>query len=231
VGAVTLLPSEDFGVRGHPGKPYDVNDICAAPGCGTKTAHCHHLWPRSFLRSQPYEWVELPDGTVIGNRIGLCFSHHEQVTGGPGGHRARISFRAGLFWWTPMPEEDLGWTGLGPIDPQPPGVPTHVEAPPADDASTNGACPTCGHVKHRVKQPRRKSKTWTIDVPDDAEVGSEILDDWVDEIAFVLGLDDERSRLRRYHALVVTLAWAMQSKEQFLREIRTASERIRAEAP
>src|SRR4051812_45303724 len=96
---MTLAPSSDFGIRGIEGKRYELNAMCAAPGCNERAVHGHHLWPRSFLRGQPQDWVQTPDGLVIGNKVGLCVEHHGDVTGDVGGHRARITFIAGCFWW------------------------------------------------------------------------------------------------------------------------------------
>lgn len=221
---LTLLPSKEFAVRGHEGKAYEVNEWCAVPLCARASAHAHHIWPRSHLRSQPYEWVELPDGTVIGNRIGLCLQHHNNVTGEIGGYRARILFTAGLFWWELPPDGSTPlkvWERVGPLDPQPPGVPTQRQETPAEEA----VCPTCGHAKRRRSQngTPRKSKTWTLTVPDDAEIGTDVLDEWADDLAVILGFHDETSRLRRYHAVVTALAWTVQNREAFVRDLRTAS--------
>jgi hypothetical protein len=88
-------------------------------------------------------------------------------------------------------------------------------------------CPTCGKTKRKsAPLPARKAKTWTVSVPDDAEIGAEILDGWVDDIAEILGFDDETSRLRRYHVLCVGLAWIIQSKAAFERDIAEAAERL-----
>ena len=212
---MTLRPSADFGVRGHEGKPYEVNEICAVPGCGRESAHCHHIWARSELRGEPYEWVELPDGTVIGNRLGLCREHHEWVTGTLGGHKARISFESGIFWWlekTPSGE----WTHVGLLDTQPPGVQGEAvgRAPRPDEV-----CPTCGHTKRRKNGTPRKTKDWTLIVPDDAEIGSEVLDEWADDLATLFGFSDETSRLRRYHAVALGLAWVVQNRQKLVAEI------------
>jgi len=192
------------------------------------SAHAHHLWPRSFLRSQPYEWIELSDGTVIGNRIGLCVRHHGEVTGDVGGHRGRIRFHQGLFWW----EEPIhgSWHPHGPLSSQPPGAKRLEASVPAASGSNApvAACPTCGHVRNRPKHTARKSKTWTLCVPDDSEIGSDILDGWVDDIAAILGLEDTTSRLRRYHALAVGLAWIIQNRSEFARDIAVASEKVKA---
>jgi len=219
---LTLLPAKDFGIRGHEGKPYEVNEICAVPGCGRESAHCHHLWPRSYLRGQPYEWVRLPNGIVIGNRVGLCREHHEWVTGPLGGYKARISFESGIFWWLEKIYNDGGeWTHVGLLDPQPPGAGTGTAA--AARPAPEEACPTCGHVKQRRTNGKpRKSKEWTLIVPDDVEIGSDVLDEWADEIAATLGFRDESSRLRRYHAVATALAWVIQNRQAFLDDLKAA---------
>jgi hypothetical protein len=86
---MTLLPSDEFGITGWPGNLYDVNELCAHPTCNRHSVHAHHMWPRSFIRKN-YDWVKLPDGTILGNRIGLCQEHHDMVTGEIGGYRAKL---------------------------------------------------------------------------------------------------------------------------------------------
>jgi len=213
---MTLRPSDDFGVRGHPGKPYEVNEICAVPGCGRGSAHVHHIWARSELRGEPYEWVRLPEGTVIGNRIGLCREHHVDVTGDIGGHKAKITFGAGLFtWWR---KDHLVWDYIGLLDPQPPGAGT----PPSEAPAPEEVCPTCGHSKKRRNGKPRKTRDWTLVVPDDAEIGAEVLDEWADDLATLFGFSDETSRLRRYHAVALGLAWVVQHRQSLVAEILAA---------
>ena len=216
---MTLLPAT--GVRGSPGKSYEVNEICAEPSCALKSVHGHHLWARSYLRGQPYEWVELSDGTIVGNKVGLCLVHHNQVTGEIGGYRARIVLSSGLFWWEKRVDEET-WVRVGLLSSQPPGA---RQVPKS--AVKSETCPTCGKPKRkREPLPRRRSKTWTVIVPDDAEVGAEILDEWVEEIATILGFGDESSRLKRYHVLSITLAWLAQGWEAFMRDVAEAAERL-----
>lgn len=228
---MTLLPSNEFGIRGHEGKPYDVNHNCAVEHCLRPSAHAHHLWSRSYLRGQPYEYVQLPDGTVIGNRIGLCQQHHEMVTGEIGGYRARIRFALGLFIWderVPGSTYDLdlpAWEPKGYLYPQPPGVEQKIVEALAAEANDE-ICPTCGtHKRKKRAAPteKRKTKTWTVAVPDDAEIGGDVLDGWVDDFAVLFGFDDESSRLRRYHALALVLAWAVQHRDELLDDIREAA--------
>jgi hypothetical protein len=217
---MTLAPSSDFGIRGHEGKAYEVNEVCAVPHCGRASAHAHHLWSRSHLRGQPYEWVVLPDGTIIGNRVGLCREHHEWVTGGVGGHKARIEFRSGLFYWCERDRDERWSPLLGLLDPQPPGVRdgSRVITPAPEEV-----CPACGRGKRtKMNGKPRKTKTWTIDIPDDVEIGSDVLDGWVSDAANLLGFSDERSRLRRYHALAVVLAWWAQNRGNFVDDLKAA---------
>lgn len=225
---MTLLPSSDFGIRGEPGKQYLVGERCAAPGCPLRSVHGHHLWSRSYLRGQPYEWVRLPDGTVIGNRVGLCVLHHDQVTGEIGGYRARIVFDQGVFWWERRTIDDRWERDPIPLTWQPPGVVLRGPPAPLQDSQPPEAelCPTCGKSTHtRPHKPSapRKTKEWTLTVPDDAEVGSEILDDWADDISVILGFGDESSRLRRYHAVAVALAWAVQHRAEFVGDLQEAA--------
>lgn len=213
---MTLLPASDFGIRGVDGKPYTVSSGCSVPNCGRLSVHTHHLWPRSFLRGQPYEWVLLPDGTVIGNRTGLCVLHHSWVTGEIGGHRARIKFEGGVFWWVTLADDRV----VGPLDPQPPGA---NERPPEKTAKPEVICPTCGHHKKPKPElppgPARRKKTWTVMVPADAEDGAEVLNTIVEDLAVPLGAEEWKSTLKRYYVLVAVLGWTLQHRDEFVGDI------------
>jgi hypothetical protein len=230
---VTLAPSTDFGIRGIEGERYDVNEICAVPGCGKPSRQTHHMWSRSYLRGQPYDWIVTSDGTVIGNRVGLCIEHHDDVSSPVGGHRAKIRFGAGIFWWDERddqltsnePGAWVSWKVCGPLVWQPPGaLPTTREA----EAQTEEAdvCPVCGKPRHsKPHKPlaARKTKDWTLVVPDDAEIGSDVLDGWADDLAEILGFADASSRLRRYHAVATGLAWVIQHRHEFVGDLVEAS--------
>jgi len=160
---------------------------------------------------------------VIGNRVGLCREHHEWVTGPLGGYKARIAFESGLFWWLEKIYNNGGeWTHINLLDPQPPGVRDEgrVIAPVPEEV-----CPTCGHSKRRrlTNGKPRRTREWTLLVPDDAEIGSDVLDGWADDLAILLGFSDESSRLRRYHAVATALAWTIQNRDEFLRDLKTAA--------
>jgi rubredoxin len=207
---MTLLPSNEHGIRGHKGNAYDVNAVCSHPSCTTPSAHAHHCWSRSFLRGQPYEWVMLPDGAVIGNRLGFCAPHHEMLTGEIGGYRARLIWDAGIMWWEDRHFDhgkylSSGWDRPGPTSTQPPvaGEEIHESLPDGE------VCPTCGHHKKQSDRSQlkpgklRPTKDWVLAVPDDAEVGADLLDEWIEDFAIVFGMDEYTSRLKRYHVISV----------------------------
>jgi hypothetical protein len=72
----------------------------------------------------------------------------------------------------------------------------------------------------RERLPARRKKEWTMEVPDDTEQGWDVLQTLSDGLAVDLGFNDERSRLRRYHAVVAALTFAMLNKQQFLAEVK-----------
>lgn len=231
---MTLLPSSEFGIRGHPGNPYDVNAICAQPFCRERSRHVHHCWPRSFLRGQPYEWVWLPEGVVIGNRLGFCVTHHEDLTGPVGGHRAALVWDAGVMWW----EEKLttidgkpSWQRVEMLKAQPPVAGTHIAPVVHDHSNGDAQCPLCGHVARRPRREEPKPgklrpvKAWTVNVPDDAEIGADVLDDLIEDLAIPLEMSDYTSRLKRYHVLTVVLAWAVQNRQLLIADVAEAAER------
>jgi len=216
---VTLIPSEAWNVAGVEGDKYTVGPYCDAPGCKRPVDHKHHLWRRSFLGGD-FWWVRVPTSrgtTVIRNVIGLCYHHHEDVTGGPGGHRAWIK-------WIPEREEfdwlesvDYGhWQKIGRLI-----LPVAVEeTAPAEEPER---CPTCGRVKrhdheHHEPGPKRTRKTWTVKVPDEAEDGAAILDEMVEILAESIGAEEWTSALKRYHVLLPALVWVMQNQDDFSRD-------------
>jgi hypothetical protein len=149
----------------------------------------------------------------------MCVRHHGWVTGGPGGHKAKITYDsdAGLFYWW---ETDLNGAfyqlgtlrGQALVDPEPEARRVRRE---------EGLCPTCGHVAREKKQtqnglPKRKTKTWSLLVPDDGEAGADVLDVYVEDLAVLMGLDPESPRLLRYHVLVPALEWVNQNKTSFI---------------
>jgi len=204
------------------GKPVVLAHICVVPGCISIAQQRHHMWPKSYLRGQPYEWVKVGERTIA-NSVGLCIRHHTMVTGEVGGHSGKIVYLPlqGIFeWWEQGGEE---WYSLGPlkgqalVDPEP-------EA--ARVRRTEGLCPSCGRPKRpepKFKMPPRETKNWGVLVPDDAEKGAEILDTYVEDFAVVMGLNPESKRLLRYHVLVPALEWVSQHKGEFISDWEEAS--------
>ena len=217
---MTLAPLISPGIRGLEGKPGDVSGECVSPGCHSPAQQRHHLWPKSYLRGQPYEWVSV-NGKTMSNSVGLCVACHSAVTGELGGHRAHIRYNESISifeWWAKGEGED--WFYVGPIDRQ-----RFVDAKPEARRirAQEGLCPECGkplasHPQH-PPGPRRKVTTWTVVVPDDGEVGSDVMDDHVEQFSALLGFGDAATRLKRYHVLALVLAWAAMNKEQFLQDL------------
>jgi hypothetical protein len=214
---MTLAPLVRPEIRGAGGKPVELGDWCVVPGCISRAQQRHHLWPKSYLRGQPYEWVEL-DGRVIPNSVGLCLTHHDAVTIG----KAHIRFNEELElfqWWQ---EDKGGWFSLGMLKGQALLEPQPEHAHPPGE----GPCPVCGkprRPKAMASLPPRKTKTWSILVPDDAEVGADVLDTYIQELAALMGLDPDSPRLLRYHVLAPVLEWVTQERVAFLRDWEEAA--------
>ncbi len=217
---------------GVAGSPYKVGPYCAKPGCRHFADHAHHIFRRSMLAGA-FPWVAI-DGVRRGNLTGLCASCHDDITGKVGGHRAaiRLDVASGVFWWCEITEDErsLDFHRVGPLDPQPPTPETLSERALGQGSDESEHCPLCGQTKRRhgarsagPLEPRRRRKSWTVSVPDDAERGADILDTFVDEVALMLGAGDWAERNRRYWALVHTLAWVMQRREEFARDIKVAA--------
>src|SRR5262245_54385700 len=186
---MTMTPAY-LSAEGVKGKAAPRNEICAVPRCGDASAHGHHIYPRSHLRGQPYEWVRLSDDRVISNTIGLCFMHHDWVTGSPyHGHRARLDWQDGALWWIRLQDVPPHVEYVGPLDPQPLSgeVEAGAEAPASPrpqhqhpHLAPGETCEACGYTRPvpREPGPKRRALTWGVSVPADVELGAEVLDDW-----------------------------------------------------
>lgn len=232
---MTLVP-ELRPVKGLPGKPAALPNQCSVPGCTEHARDGHHIYPRSFLRGEPYDWIELPDGSVWSNRVGLCGPHHRDVTGGygpGGGHGAKIEHHKGQWYWIILVRGGVvHWKG--PLDPQP-YLPSDEDAPvPEEHAANHGehrplhegeTCSECGYTKPatRTPGPKRAAVSWGVTVPRDAELGAEILDGWVEDFGALFGFDLKGGKgLLRYHVLTVILAWAAQNQTQLINDLKEA---------
>lgn len=164
----------------------------------------------------------------MSNLVGLCVPHHADVTGGVGGHAARIDHGEGVWWWIEIRSVGDAMVNhvIGPLVQQPlvvEGDPSNLtEARSHSSLAPGETCPSCGYTKPaaRVPGPRRAAGSWTVAVPQDAELGAEVLDDWVKDFAALLGLDPASPRLLRYHVLTTVLAWAAQNQAQFVYDVR-----------
>ena len=212
---------EDWQLQGLDGTSYKVGPRCANPSCIRNAEHAHHMVRRTKY-GKPYNWIRLPDDTIRGNLVGLCPYCHEMVTGPIGGHQAAIRFEDGVFYWCDVEEQDgrIDYLPIAPIDPQPPTPEIAAVASKAETESEN--CPTCGQRRRRSAtgtMERRRRTTWTMDVPDDHEQGAEILDTLADDLAIKLGFANERSRLRRYHAVWHALVFTQQHMKLFAQDL------------
>ena len=222
---MSLAPLVHPEIRGVEGKRHPVSKYCVTPGCISASQQGHHMWPKSYLRGQPTEWVRLPSGRVVSNVVGVCVKHHTELTGGIGGHRAAISLEPDetLIWLMTVGE---GWMNAGPLNPQPYSEttePAHPSIRAHDNLEPGQTCDACGYTRppKREPLPKRPTKAYTMLVPDDSEIGADVIDEWVEQLATILGFgDDVGKRLVRYHTIVAALAWTMQNRQQFIEDIQ-----------
>jgi hypothetical protein len=146
---VTFLPLTDRRVRGLSHEDYPLTltlipaipEVCAHPFCdvsGRENLELHELWPRSFLRKQPIEFVQLPDETIVRNQVYLCNAfnegHHQQITE----NKSRIAWMGNPFdfaEWQDRLEEDR-WDAQAPLNPHPwRHAARTLLLPPPDDSS------------------------------------------------------------------------------------------------
>jgi hypothetical protein len=172
---MTRLPLESRDVKGTSGPDYNLNHVCAVPGCTELATERHHLFRRSFLIGD-YAWVQLPSGEQVGNYVRLCHNHHHAVTV----NAAQITWDNGVFVWAPLMGVPRPLQWQPPIEVNGDGVQVQVETIEEPQAVDDGICPTCHrplarhHTPHEEKRPRR---TWSITVPkDERENGAETLD-------------------------------------------------------
>lgn len=222
---MTLAPIDSIWlVRGTAGPPYRVGPYCSNPDCRRIAEHAHHIFRRSALGGD-YTWVEIPDEqVVVGNLTGLCPRCHDAVTGVIGGHTAAIRYEDGTFLWCEVEERESGFVTflpIGELDPQPPTPDSLAARASAEPESET--CPTCGQRRRRPSSPvpagGRRRKTWGMDVPDDHEDGADVLDALADDLALKLGYHNERSRLRRYHAVWHALVFTEQNLKLFIQQL------------
>lgn len=217
---MTLTPWDGFELRGVDGPLYRVGPLCCNPGCRRYAEHAHHLFARSDKRlKKPCDWVEIK-GAAYQNLVPVCPRCHDDLTGGPGGHKAAIRLVGPDYDWTWMwcAVTDAGVSPLAPIEPQP-LTPEQLALSRASGTPVEERCPTCGHLK-RARPPAsgRARKSWTIKAPDDEENGVEVLDALTDDMGIVLGI--EPTQVGRYYIVVPVLYYAHQEKSRFVESLK-----------
>ena len=228
---MSLAPAIDPLICGIEGKKPKVNEWCPIPGCISRAQEGHHLWAKSYLRGQPQNWVQLPSLSVCANVMGLCTRHHRDVTGDPGGHQGWIKLEHGdvFVYYEP---NGRGWEARGALKPQPEILGLHREKH-EDEAKVGRAhldlkpgetCDQCGYTRpaKRDPLPRRRQATWGVSVPADSEIGADVLDDWVEQFAVLLGFEESKKGVARYHVIATVFAWAMQNRGTLIEDITEA---------
>lgn len=214
---MTLPPLDTFDVRPVEGPKYKVGNRCASPMCNRFSDHAHHLFRRS--RHGNADWVELPDGVVVGNRVPLCARCHELITGVPGaGHVHAIRWHEGQYWWANVTSQNmvLQYHLVAPLSWQPP-------RPGEEAVEQINACPTCGKRRHaRKPKTARKRKTWTVQVPADDEDGAQVMDDLVEALVPVFNIDPDGGAMTRYHTLARALAFTLVNRESIPEEAKVS---------
>lgn len=230
---MTWLPQDARSVVGFISEPYPLNDFCPVPGCPNPATERHHLWRKSFLIGD-YWWVKLADDRVIGNCVGLCNRHHEEITV----NKAKIEFDGDVFLWDGLsiaprmldwqpPEQARGEfvptkyqrTGDHMPDRSPllTGTPSAPEVNVDHDSETHlkNVCPTCNRRMPKEKvdspdEPVRIRKTWAVSVPMDVrENGADVLDENLEHIRELLadaGMEYGESSAAKYFVLSTALA-------------------------
>jgi len=213
-------------VRGVEGPKYKVGPRCSNPNCNRFAEHAHHIVSRSFLRKQPQDWVEI-EQTIWQNKTGLCVPCHEGVTGRIGGYTDAIRLVGDSWHWAYVHEtlkNEVEYQLAGLLDPQPLTPDQLAARATGPHSEESDACPFCGHSRRRRSHrspsgERRRRKTWTVKVPDEAEEdGADVLDTLVDDLAPLLGYGADSGA--RYYVLVPTLYYAQQNRKQFIEAIR-----------
>jgi hypothetical protein len=162
----------------------------------------HHLWRRSQIAGA-YDWVEVA-GMRVRNVVDLCREHHRMITENKAWIEYDEEWRG--FWWYFRVRGD-NWAQAGPLQ--------FV----VDDKTY---CPSCGQRRSRPvaaeKPPsKRKAKSLTITVPDDAEDGAAVFDTLAEALCDELGYTGKKG-LQRYHACLAAMHFALVNKNQFLEE-------------
>jgi len=224
---MTRSPTDRRDAHGVEGYPYELNVICAAPGCDQQGTEAHHLWRRSDMIG-PYWWVALPsEDAIVGNVVRLCHKHHEMVTA----NAAFIVWNGRGFDWNDL------FSAAVPLSWQPPARPLEAPesngevnalvelGPPVSEPGVvaEGSCPTClrplPHPKEK-SEAKRERRTFSITIPKDKrENGAEVLDTLLEESRKELaraGLPYGDADSAKYFVLATTLGLFVQHAKDVL---------------
>lgn len=111
---MTLAPSRNLGPRLRIttyDAEYALPTSCEWPWCPQPGTEAHHVEPRSRTAG-PKNWIEI-DGFPVRNKVKTCKRHHDMLTGGIGGHKAKLVWDGG---WAAYEREGEGWKLAGWID-------------------------------------------------------------------------------------------------------------------
>lgn len=90
----------------------DLPNWCSIPGCSsTFKLQKHHIVRRSATGG-PLDYITI-DGLVVQNVCMLCREHHQQITGGVGGHKLWIAWDSGK--WRIYQPGDGAWVWTGDL--------------------------------------------------------------------------------------------------------------------
>ena len=217
---MTRLPIESRLAVDRPDLPeYEINKACPVTGEVTGLEN-HHVWRRSA--GYPSWWVELPDGTVVGNRINLSSAAHYRLTV----NKARIVYEDGVFYWDEAGEKiPLRWqppkidvvaldVGMTVQDTE--GVWVNADISPSPEFSgeipPGEECPSC---HRRIPHPKKKSspqtRVFSTRVPiDDADT----FKDLVDAAAEHMGIKERPHHV--YNVLLTGVTLVLQSPKEHL---------------
>ena len=199
---MTLSPLDNRRVRGVSADRYVLNDRCSHPECSEPADDGHHCFRRSAIGNDSwFVEVEEDDGQItlpLPHVTGLCRAHHDLVTR----NKAWIRLEQKEFVWYDklwrMPRtvasmsdgQEAWWVALGALNPQP----GSREAKPKR--------------KRKQGEERRKRRTISIRVPDDAEDGAAVYDETlalVKERLVAMELYSEGDKIAAYEATIA--AW------------------------
>jgi hypothetical protein len=124
---------------------------CVVPRCGASAFDPHHVWSRRHLGGAFDYVLDADTGEIILNVVGLCRSHHNDITAPLGGHKAQIEYSTSdkCFYWRKLKEIHDGTPDYAPLQ-----VKALLgEAPGHPDATEPGSFPEQAAAPVRTATP------------------------------------------------------------------------------